>query len=398
MTAPARKFVAYMRTNRVKQGNSGLCLEAQRKAVRLFVNARGGTIIAPEFVEEESQERNGRPELVEALKWCRLSGATLVVAKLDRLSRDPAFLMMLRDSGAEFIAADLPEANTVTVAALAVIAQHEYEATSARTKAALARAKARGKKLGGVRAGAPDISEYQDEAVQAVRQKALEAAEERREVIDSLIGEGLSLNGIAARLNGANMRTNRGGTWTATAVKRVIASVPNTGAPLTLPKGPNQRWSLGFLHDQLRDGCRFRILAVVDDFTRECLLLVADTSLPGMRVCRELDQIIARRGSPAICVSEDGTELTSLAVLHWREERQIGWHYIAAGRPLRNAFIDSFNVRLRDDLLNEALFASLDDVRQALAGWQDDYNNFRPHSALKNVAPAIYAMLNDPEK
>lgn len=176
------------------------------------------------------------------------------------------------------------------------------------------------------------------------------------------------------------------------------APARSTEAPFTPPKGPNQRWSLGLVREQLRDGRRFRILVVVDDFTRECLSLVADTSLSGARVCRELDLIITRRGSPASCVSEKGAELTSMAVLHWSQERQIGWHYVPAGKPPQNAFIDRFNARLRDELLNESLFASLDHVRQALADWKDDYNNFRPHSVLKNVAPAIYALLNGPEQ
>ena len=167
-----------------------------------------------------------------------------------------------------------------------------------------------------------------------------------------------------------------------------------TRSPMLIPLGPNQRWSLDFLSDQLSDGRRFRILAVVDDFTRECLALVADTSLSGSRVARELDLIIAVRGRPASCVSDNGTELTSMAILQWTQERQIGWHYIAPGKPTQNAFIESFNGRLRDELLNETLFSSLDHAREALANWKDDYNNFRPHSALNNVAPAIYAMFS----
>jgi putative transposase len=110
-----------------------------------------------------------------------------------------------------------------------------------------------------------------------------------------------------------------------------------TRAPLTIPQGPNQRWSLDFLGDALDDGRRFRILAVVDDFTRECLCLVADTSLPGLRVARELDAIIAKRGRPVLCVSDNGTELTSMAILRWCQETQVQWHYIAPGKPTQNA-------------------------------------------------------------
>ena len=106
-----------------------------------------------------------------------------------------------------------------------------------------------------------------------------------------------------------------------------------TRAPITVPEGPNQRWSLDFVSDQLRDGRRIRILAVVDDFTRECLALVADTSLSGLRTARELDNIIARRGKPGSIVSDNGTELTSMAILNWSQETGVGWHYIAPGKP-----------------------------------------------------------------
>ena len=169
-----------------------------------------------------------------------------------------------------------------------------------------------------------------------------------------------------------------------------------TRAPMTLPQGPNQRWSLDFVSDALADGRRFRILAIVDDFTRECLALVPDTSLPGLRVVRELDVLIAARGRPAMCVSDNGTELTGMAILRWSQETRVEWHYIAPGKPQQNAFIESFNGRLRDELLNETLFASLTHVREALAIWKDDYNTVRPHSALGNMAPATYAKLSAP--
>ena len=167
-------------------------------------------------------------------------------------------------------------------------------------------------------------------------------------------------------------------------------------APLVLPQRPNQRWSLDFIHDQLSDGRRFRILAVVDDFTRECLALIADTSLSGLRVGRELDAIIANRGKPALCVSDNGTELTSLAMLRWCQETGVEWHYIPPGKPQQNAFIESFNGRLRDELLNETLFSSLAHARAALTTWRFDYNTVRPHSSLGNLSPADYAMLSTP--
>jgi putative transposase len=171
-----------------------------------------------------------------------------------------------------------------------------------------------------------------------------------------------------------------------------------TRAPMAIPQALNQRWSLDFLSDQLSDSRRFRILAVVDDFTRECLALVADTSLSGLRVSRELDAIIARRGRPTSIVSDNGTELTSTAILRWSQDTQIAWHYIAPGKPTQNAFIESFNGRLRDELLNETLFASLAHAREALAEWMVDYNTVRPHSAIGNLPPVIYAMLSEPVK
>lgn len=169
-----------------------------------------------------------------------------------------------------------------------------------------------------------------------------------------------------------------------------------TMAPLTVPQAANQRWSPDFLHDQLGNGRRFRILAVVDDFTRECLTLVADTSLSGLRVGRELDAIIARRGKPVVCISDNGTELTSMAILHWCQETGVEWHYIAPGKPQQNAFIQSFNGRLRDELPNETLFGSLAHARVALATWQLDYNTVRPHSSLGNLPPTDYATLSVP--
>ena len=125
-----------------------------------------------------------------------------------------------------------------------------------------------------------------------------------------------------------------------------------TRAPMTLPQGPNQRWSLDFASDTLTDGRRFRILVMMDDFTRECLCLVADTSLSGRRVARELTAIMTRRGAcPLLCVSDNGTELTSNAILTWSQDSKVGWHYIAPGKPQQNAFAESFIGRLRDECL-----------------------------------------------
>lgn len=169
-----------------------------------------------------------------------------------------------------------------------------------------------------------------------------------------------------------------------------------TRVPMALPQGPNQRWSLDFVADAFTDGRRFRVFTVVDDFTRECLALVADTSLSGVRVARELDAIIACRGKPCTVVSDNGTELTSMAMLRWGQEQQIEWHYIAPGKPQQNAFIESFNGRLRDECLNETLFTSLAHARAELANWKEDYNTIRPHSAIGYLTPTIYAKLSVP--
>lgn len=145
-----------------------------------------------------------------------------------------------------------------------------------------------------------------------------------------------------------------------------------TRRPMVVPDGPNQRWSLDFVSDALTDGRRFRILTVVDDYTRENLALVADTSLPGLRVTRELDRLIAERCAPGTIVSDNGTEFTSMAVLRWVQETGIDWHYIAPGKPTQNAFIESFNGKLRDECLNETLFSSLAEARETLKTWQED--------------------------
>ncbi len=170
--------------------------------------------------------------------------------------------------------------------------------------------------------------------------------------------------------------------------KRAIGS----RRPMVTPLAANQRWSLDFVSDQLTDGRRFRILAVVDDCTRECLALIADTSISGRRVARELNNIIRRRGRrPETIVSDNGTELTSNAILGWADETSVGWHYIAPGKPQQNGLIESFNGRLRDELLNETLFRSLPHARVALEAWRLDYNDQRPHSKLGWMTPRGYA-------
>ena len=147
----------------------------------------------------------------------------------------------------------------------------------------------------------------------------------------------------------------------------------------------------GFVADQFIDGRRLRILVVVDDCTRECLALVPDTSISGTRVARELDRLIVAYGKPTTIVSDNGTELTSNAILRWTDDHKVGWHYIAPGKPVQNAFAESFIGRLRDELLNETLFRSLSHTRAVLEAWRVDYNNERPHSRLGWMSSAIYA-------
>jgi len=164
-----------------------------------------------------------------------------------------------------------------------------------------------------------------------------------------------------------------------------------TRAPMLVPIQPNERWSLDFVSDQFTDGRRFRILTVVDDCTRENLALVADTSLSGVRGARELDRLITERGKPRMIISDNGTEFTSNAILTWSELSHVEWHYSAPGKPMQNGFIESFNGRLRDELLNETLFSSLNQTQTTQAKWRDDYNQNRPHSQLGWKTPVEFA-------
>ncbi len=163
-----------------------------------------------------------------------------------------------------------------------------------------------------------------------------------------------------------------------------------TRAPMVVPQGPNQRWSLDFAADSLACGRRFRILCVIDDFSRECLAAVVDTSLSGQRVARELDRIGERRGWPGMVVSDNGTELTSHAILAWSRDRRVEWHYIAPGKPMQNGFAESFIGRLRDECLNEHLFHGLASARRLIEAWRRDYNHHRPHSSLGQLSPLAY--------
>ncbi|MBB5554139.1 transposase InsO family protein [Rhizobium lentis] len=164
-----------------------------------------------------------------------------------------------------------------------------------------------------------------------------------------------------------------------------------TRAPILVEAKANARWSLDFVHDQFACGRRFRVLNIVDDVTRECLAAIPDTSISGRRVARELTTLIERRGKPGMIVSDNGTELTSNAILAWSKDHKVEWHYIAPGKPMQNGYVESFNGRMRDELLNESLFFGLDHARSAIAEWADDYNTFRPHSSLGYQTPADFA-------
>jgi putative transposase len=159
-------------------------------------------------------------------------------------------------------------------------------------------------------------------------------------------------------------------------------------SPMPEALRPNQRWSMDFVSDTFGPSRRFRILAVNDDCCRENLGLVADTSISGARVARELDAMVRLYGKPSSIVSDNGTEFTSKAILKWAKDNDVEWHYIDPGKPQQNAFIESFNGSLRDECLNEEIFDSLADARQKLALWRYDYNNVRPHSSLGNQTPA----------
>jgi DNA invertase Pin-like site-specific DNA recombinase len=225
-TVVAGKFVAYYRVSTARQGQSGLGLEVQQEAVRTHLNGGNWSLVA-EVIEVESGKRNDRPKLAEALRLCRLHGATLIIAKLDRLARNVAFISNLMESGVEFTAVDFPQANRLTVHILAAVAEHEREMIAARTKAALGAAKARGTKLGGDRGNFATIRDKGNPVSVAIRSaKADKRAADIAPVIRELQGSGASLRTIAAELTQRGIETPRkGGTWSATQVKRVLERV-----------------------------------------------------------------------------------------------------------------------------------------------------------------------------
>ena len=223
-TAPSGRFVAYERVSTARQGRSGLGLEAQRRAIEDFAVSRGAEVIG-RFTEVESGGKMDRPELAQALNLAKLTGAALVIAKLDRLSRNAAFLLTLRDSGVKFLAVDMPEANDLTVGIMALVAQQEREAISRRTKETLAAAKARGVKLGNPngaaalrRAGKGGTALHE-----AVARNADAFAADLQPVLASLLAHGhTSLRSLAEQLNQRGIRTRRGGAWHVSNVRNLL--------------------------------------------------------------------------------------------------------------------------------------------------------------------------------
>jgi DNA invertase Pin-like site-specific DNA recombinase len=216
------RFVVYYRVSTERQGRSGLGLEAQQAAVRAFLDQRGGKVIES-FTEVESGRKDDRPKLKEAMDMARAYGAVLLIAKLDRLARDAYFLLGLEREGIDFVAADMPDANRFTVGILALVAEDEARAISSRTKAALAARKARGHQLGNLSSLKAGDAGTAAVASRAAAAKAAEHAARVMPIIARLKGDGLSLQVMARSLNEQSVPTARGGAWTATSVRNLLA-------------------------------------------------------------------------------------------------------------------------------------------------------------------------------
>ena len=224
------KFVSYLRVSTARQGISGLGLEAQRESVASYLNG-GKWSLLKEVVEVESGKRNDRPAIAEALRLCRLHRATLIIAKLDRLARNVHFISSLMESGVEFVAVDFPQANRLTVHILAAVAEHEASMISARTKAALAAAKARGVELGGLRG---DLERMASMAIKgnaaSASKRSIKAAKRNEDLLpvieDIRTGGAITPQQIADGLNERGITAARGGAWSAVQVRRILQRSP----------------------------------------------------------------------------------------------------------------------------------------------------------------------------
>lgn len=224
------KIVGYQRVSTSKQGQSYLGLDAQWAAIQAYATQARGTAIEC-FTEVESGNSNSRPELAKALQLAKLTGAVLVIAKLDRLSRNAAFLLTLRDSGVRFIAADMPDANDLTVGIMALVAEQERQAISQRTKEALKAAKARGTRLGNPNGAAALKRAKKGNAasVRSIKENAIQRAEQLRSVVDDLNSKGVqSLGGLADELNARGVLTARGGRWHRSTVRDLLGRLGRT--------------------------------------------------------------------------------------------------------------------------------------------------------------------------
>ena len=161
--------------------------------------------------------------------------------------------------------------------------------------------------------------------------------------------------------------------------------------PMVLPDRPGQRWSVDFVSDQLASSRRFRILNIVDDYSRECIGQIVDTSISGERLARFLDEISLYRALPETLVCDNGSELTSKAMFFWSQRAGVKLHFIQPGKPTQNAFVESFNARFRDTCLNQHWFRDLNDAKQVIDTWRYHYNYVRPHSALGYKPPVVFA-------
>lgn len=216
----ASPFIAYYRVSTTSQGHSGLGLQAQQAAVHAYVQSVGGALVG-EFKEVESGAIDDRTELKAALKLCRAQKAMLVIAKLDRLARSVHFISELLQSGVEFVAADMPHANKLTIHIIAAVAEYEREVIAQRTKAALKAAKARG-----VRLGNPNAAQQSKIASDQIRRKADDYAKGVLPVIQTLQAQGVtSLSHLARSLDASGVATQRGGQWTAAGVRNILARI-----------------------------------------------------------------------------------------------------------------------------------------------------------------------------